>query len=54
MLLKGTNLYLENELVMEMYEQCSDYSQQYYIISFKVAKRLDLKCSHHKKEMVIM
>ena len=35
--------------------QHSDYSQQYYIINFKVAKRLDLICSHHThKKMVIM
>ena len=37
--------------------QYSDSSQQYYITYFKVAKRLDLKCSHHtytQKEMIIM
>ena len=28
--------------------------QQHCIIYFKVAKRLDLKCSHRKKEMIIM
>ena len=30
-----------------------DYSQQ-YCITFNVAERLDLKCSHHRKEVVIM
>jgi len=25
------------------------YRQQYYIINFQVAKRLDPKCSHHKR-----
>ena len=28
--------------------------QHYCVINVKVAKRLDLKCSHHKKEMIIM
>ena len=28
--------------------------QQNYIIYFKIAKRLDLKCFHHRKEMIIM
>ena len=23
-------------------------------VAFKVAKRIDLKCSHHQKEMIIM
>ena len=27
-------------------------SQQYHVINFKVAKRLDLNCSDHKKEMM--
>ena len=30
------------------------YSQQYCIIYFKVAKRIDLKCSKYKKEMIII
>ena len=34
--------------------QQSDYSQQYWAIHFKVAKRLDLNCSHHTKEIIIM
>lgn len=33
--------------------QQSDYSQQYCIIYFKAAKRLDLKCSHHVREIII-
>ena len=32
----------------------TDYSQQYCIINFRVAKRLDLNCSHYKREVVIM
>ena len=27
--------------------QCGDYSEQYYVVSFKVAKRVDLKYSHN-------
>lgn len=34
--------------------QHGDYSSYRYIICLKVPKRVDLKCSHHKKEMVIM
>ena len=34
--------------------QHSDYSQEYCIINFKVAKSLDLNSSQHKKEMIIM
>ena len=30
--------------------QHRDFSQQYCIINFKVAKRLNFNCSHHKKE----
>ena len=33
--------------------QHSDYSHQYCIIKFEVAKRLDLKCSHRNKEIII-
>lgn len=33
--------------------QYSDY-REYYIINFKVAKRLNLNCSHHKKELFDM
>lgn len=29
-----------------------DYSAQYFIICFKVSKRLDLKYSQHKEEMI--
>lgn len=32
--------------------QLNEYSQQYCIIYFKIAKRL--KCHHHKKEMIIV
>lgn len=35
-------------------KEVKSYSQQYCIINFKIAKRLDVKCSHYKKEMVIM
>lgn len=31
----------------------SDYSQQYCIINLEVAKRLDLNCSHYKKEIIM-
>ena len=34
--------------------QCGDYGLEYCIIYLKVAKRVELECSHHKKEMVIM
>lgn len=34
--------------------QYCDYSQQYCIMYFKISKKLDLKCSHHQKEMIIM
>ena len=34
--------------------QHSECRQQYSIINFEVAKRLDLKCSCHQKEMIIM
>lgn len=30
------------------------YSQQYYIINFKIAERLDVKYSHHKKEIIVV
>lgn len=33
--------------------QYGDYSYQYCILSVKVDKRLNFKCSHHKREMVI-
>ena len=33
--------------------QHSDYRQQYCIINFKVSKRADLNCSHHKKEIIM-
>ena len=38
----------------QAYVQHSNYSQQYGIIIFQVAKRLDFNCSHHKIEMIIM
>ena len=31
----------------------SDYSQQHWIIYFKVAKRLHPKCSHHNNKVII-
>lgn len=31
----------------------SDYSQQCCIINLEVAKRLDLNCSHYKKEIIM-
>ena len=33
--------------------QHHDYRQCYCVIHFKVAERLDLKCSHHIKEVII-
>lgn len=34
-------------------KEVKSYSQ-YCIINFKIAKRLDVKYSHHKKERIIM
>lgn len=31
----------------------SEQSQQYCITYIKVAKKLDLQCAHHRKEMII-
>ena len=31
-----------------------DYGQHYCTVYFQVAETVDLKCSHHKKEIVIM
>ena len=30
--------------------QCGDHSSQYYVVYLKVAERVDLKSSHHKKK----
>lgn len=49
-MLKGTNLHLGDELVLEH----NNYSQQCCSINFKMTKRLDLKRSHHEKEMIIV
>lgn len=49
-IVKGTNLHLGDELVLEY----NNYSQQCCSINFKVTKRLDLKRSHHDKEMIIV
>ena len=51
--LKGINLKLKDKFWRSNVQR-SDYSQPYCIINFRVAKRLDLKCSPHKKEMIIM
>ena len=32
--------------------QHGDYSEQYSIAYVKVAKRVDLKCSHHKEKTI--
>lgn len=32
----------------------SNYSQQHFIMYLKVAKKVDIKCSQHEVEMVIM
>ena len=49
---QGTNLQL---LISSGYIMHSTAShQQYCIINFKSAKRLDLTCSHYKREMIIM
>ena len=34
--------------------QQGDNSYQYFIVSLKSAKRVDLKCSHHTQKMVTM
>lgn len=52
MLFKGINL----QLVVESWRsiaQHSDYRQQCCVLNFKVAKSLDLNCSHHKKEIIM-
>ena len=41
------NLQLEDDKLWRSNTELCYYSYQYYIIYFKVAKRLDLKCSHH-------
>lgn len=30
----------------------ADHSQRYYIINFKAARRRDLSCSHHQKNIL--
>ena len=32
--------------------QHCEYNEQYYMLHLKVAKRVDVKCSHHRKKMV--
>ena len=53
MLFDGSNM----QLVVNKFQNCnaqhSGQSQQYYIRNFKVAKRLDLNYSHHKKEILL-
>lgn len=48
------NLQLEENRFWWSSAQNLDYNQQCYIIYFKVAKRVDIKCSHYKKEMITM
>ena len=50
---QGTHVQLINNF-WRANAQRSDYSQRYSIINFKVAKRLDLNSSYHKKETIIM
>ena len=39
----------------EVSEEIDDRSSQHHcIMYFEVAKRLDFKCTYHKKEMIIM
>ena len=35
-------------------EERGGYNQQYCIINFKATKRLDLNCSYHRREMIIL
>ena len=51
---KGTAFQLEDEHILGYNVQHGDYSYWYSIMNLKVAERVDLKCSHHKKEMVIV
>lgn len=44
-MLNGMNLQLEDKF-WRYKTQHNDCSQQYYIINFKFAERLDLNCSH--------
>ena len=41
-------------LERESNRQYSEYEQQYYFITLKLAKRLDLSYSENKKETIIM
>ena len=47
MLFKGTNLQLVANKPQRSNAQYSEYRQQYYIIIFKVAKRLELNYFKH-------
>ena len=49
-----SNLQLEDDKLWSANAQLCYYSYQYCIICFKVAKRLDLKCSHHTNTHTIM
>ena len=49
MFFKGTHLKLVVKSILDIRAQHSDYSQPYGVVNVKVAKRLDLNCSHHKK-----
>ena len=53
MLFKGTNLQLVDKS-WRSNAQYGEYRQQCCIMIIKLAKRLDLNYSHHKKEMIIM
>ena len=52
---KTTNFQLQDEQVLgkSNVPRC-DYREQFLTIYLEVAKRVGLKCSHHKKEMAIM
>ena len=34
--------------------QYGDYKYEHFIVYLKFAKRINLKCSHHKNEMLII
>lgn len=46
---EGTNFQLKINKLWGYNVQCDDYGQQYYTIYLKVANRVNLKNSHHKK-----
>lgn len=53
-LLQGIDFQLADKSVLETYHMASWLQSTIGVINLKVAKRLDLNSSHHKKEMMIM